>query len=149
LSVEGALHPSGEALERLEWDRAWMSNRTAGWLIPVTAPVHRLLAARAVAAMGDTSRAIRLLNFVDGQPMRGSSGPLEGEPAWGTALLRPYALLERARLHEGSGDLRLARLDYEAFLRHFDRPVPALQKLREEGERGYARVTGARELRAD
>lgn len=138
ITLQGQLRPAADTLACLEWDRTWLPAGQDGWRMPATFPVQRLVGARALAASGDTAAAIRLLNWVDGAPT--------GNLAYAVALLRPYALLERARLHEGKGDRRRAKYDYEALLRRLDRPTASLQPVRADAERGYARVSGASEV---
>ena len=77
----------------------------------------------------------RQLNWIDGVDLAARRVAIMG-------VLRAYALLERARLHEGRGDSTLARYDYEQLLRRFDRPVPSLAWIREEAQQGRGRMQG-------
>ena len=107
---------AADSLARLEWSRRY-TGRSSAWVVEPSAPVHRLMAARVLAAAGDTTGAIHLHSYVDFDPLLAP---------WGLVLVKPYALLERARLHEGQNRIREAKLDYEAFLRHFGLPSASL-----------------------
>jgi hypothetical protein len=133
--MKGNLRPAADTLAQLESDRRWLPSGEDGWQIPVAIPVHRLMAARALAASGDTATAIRQLNWLDDTDMAARRAAVLG-------MFAPYALLERARLREGQGDTLQARYDYEELLRRFDRPVASLESVRQEAEQRYARLKG-------
>ncbi len=132
---QGRFRPAADTLAQLEFDRRWLPSGEDGWQIPAAIPVHRLMAARALAASGDTVAALRQLNWIDGADLAARRVAIMG-------VLRAYALLERARLHEARGDSTLARYDYEHLLRRFDRPVASLAWIREEAQQGRGRMQG-------
>jgi hypothetical protein len=136
--MDGSPRPAADSLAQLEYDRRWLPAGEDGWQVPVTVPVHRLIAARALAAAGDTTAALRQLNWLDDIDMSARRAALLG-------VFYPYALLERGRIHEGRGDSLAARLDYEQLLRRLDRPVASLQWVRDEARQGHARMKGIAE----
>ena len=103
---------------------------------PYAAAVNHLAAAKALLAVGDTSRAVRELMWHegDGLVMRGVGlvGP----------IVAGLAYLQLAQIEEVQGHKDLARGHYEQFLRRYDMPVPAQQHLVTEARAALQRLGG-------
>ncbi len=124
------LEAAGAALARLEWEEA----ATLGADFrrhPFTIGVDRILAARWLAPT-DPDQALRLLSWVDGPFLLHPSTTYN-------IMLTGMADLERARIEERRGRVDAAREYYRAFLRRYDRPVPAHQALVDEAKAALRR----------
>jgi len=114
--LRGATREAGSELARLEWEEA---ARLAPdfdahpWAIAV----HRLAAARWLAASGDPEQAARLLRWVDAPQL------LHEGTVYGIMLSGP-TYLERARVERLMGRSPQEVEDYREFLRRVDRPTP-------------------------
>jgi hypothetical protein len=131
---------AGRRLAALEWAIAdTVPFRFKGWgPARWSIGVHRLAAARWLAAAGDTAQAVRLLRWTDNWV----TGPLFRSAS---DLFAPISSLERAELLAGRGNEAEALLDLQTWLRQFDDPVPPLAEIRERALRTRARLEGKKE----
>jgi tetratricopeptide (TPR) repeat protein len=140
LAQAGSRPVLADSLAAFEMARVWLPAGLDGWRIPISYPIQRLLVARAVAARGDTTMALKLLAFVDDVPPIPTA--LRAE-----APVRGFAELERARLHEGLGDRARAAHGYRMALRRWSGGTlsAGMEPFLREAETGHARVSGVTE----
>ena len=92
---------------------------------PYTLLVDRIAAARWLADSKDFDQAARLLAIGDGAYLIHPSADY-------ATMLSGLIARERARIEEQRGNPDAAREYYQEFLRRYDRPVPAHQKMVED-----------------
>jgi hypothetical protein len=132
LALRGDRRAAATAMAALEWELAdgspWFawSPETPHLLLR---GIDRMAAAEWLLAEGDSAQATRLLSWHETFP------PLDDKPP-----LAPLALLLRANIADGQGNVDAARRDYQKFLGLYDMPPPAHRHLVVEARAALARL---------
>jgi hypothetical protein len=135
LALRGDPRGAATAMAALEWELAegspWFafSPRTPHVLLR---GVDRMAAAEWLMAKGDSTQAVRLLQWHRTMPPLDDKFPLA-----------PLAYLLQARIEDGQGDTAAARHDYQQFLVRYDLPAPPHRHLVSEARAAVARLSGA------
>jgi tRNA A-37 threonylcarbamoyl transferase component Bud32/TolB-like protein len=124
---------AGRDLAALEWRCAErQEGQDCGGVVTPNIAVHRLAAATWLLEAGDTAQAAQLLTWHEA-----------GFRGWDWSFsfaAAPLAYLMLARIEEAQGNVRLARVHYQAFLRRYDLPLPAQRHLVEEARSAARRL---------
>jgi serine/threonine-protein kinase len=124
--LTGNQRAAAESLAAIWWDDASGGDATFNG-------VHRLVAARVLAAGGEWDRAARLLRWHEAD--------VPNHRWWmGVPILNGVTYLEAARVEAARGDAARARVLYEEFVRRYDRPVPPLRGLVDEARTVVGRL---------
>jgi hypothetical protein len=130
LDLAGDRRHAREMLVALERNRYRVSNQH-----PYLTGIDRLAASRWLLAAGDTTEAVRILNWHEAVVF---TAP---QAVHANAMLAGPAYLERARTLDALGQREAARASYEQFLRRYDEPVPAHRHLVRDARAALARLT--------
>jgi hypothetical protein len=139
LELQGSKQAATESLAAL--DLGATDGEIAGPHDPYARSVTHLAASRLLLAQGDTSRAVQLLVWHQAW-VPGSAESAHSQ------MFAPLAYYELARIEEAQGRNDLARDHYEQFLRRYDLPRPAHQRLVDEAKASLRKLNGLNDASA-
>jgi serine/threonine-protein kinase len=139
LELQGSKQAAAESLAAL--DLGATDGEIAGPHDPYARSVTHLAASRLLLAQGDTSRAVQLLVWHQAW-VPGSAESAHSQ------MFAPLAYYELARIEEAQGRNDLARDHYEQFLRRYDLPRPAHQRLVDEAKASLRKLNGLNDASA-
>jgi TolB-like protein len=134
LALRGKRSAAATAMAALEWE---LADGSPWFAFHPSTPhllfrgIDRMAAAEWLLAEGDSTQAMRLLQWHRTMPPFDDKMPL-----------RPLAELLQGRIEDGQGDTAAARHHYEDFLLRYDRPVQAHRHLVDEALAALARLSG-------
>jgi hypothetical protein len=132
-ALAGDRTAAGRELAGMEWPCAIACKSDDEFVTPNIA-IHRLAAATWLLQAGDTTQAVRLLQWHEATVAMW---------AWSfTYAVTPLAYLMLARVEEAQGNARSAEEHYRQFLRRYDSPMPAQRHLVDEARVAVARLAG-------
>jgi hypothetical protein len=141
-ALRGDESAAARTLERVELDDAerWAAGYR-GNRHPYLTAVNRLHAGRWLIGAGDTTRAVRLLQWWQGAP-----GTRDGfRESFATFAVLPFVLIEQARIAEARGRVEEATLLYLRIVRLYDVPsTPQGAGILREARSALERLTEAR-----
>jgi serine/threonine protein kinase/tetratricopeptide (TPR) repeat protein len=132
-ALTGDRTAAGRELARMEWPCAIACKSDDEFVTPNIA-IQRLAAATWLLEAGDTTQAIRLLQWHE--------ATVAGW-AWSfTYAVTPLAYLMLARIEDAQGNARSAKDHYQQFLRRYDSPMPSQRHLVEEAKAALTQLSG-------